>query len=459
MKKLIYILLAAAATFTACKKDESAKINDVTVQVLIGDEPVTDAVEVTVTDKSTSTAYKATTVGGTATFRLVAGIYEASATFYKESSIYNGTNSAVTVVDGGANSFTLNLTASTTSQIIIKELYVGGCMDNEGAKDYALDKYVILYNNSPLEADASKMAFGIGSPANSNSINYYLKDGNLTYSDYIPAWNAVWWFQKEVKIAPYSQIVISITGAINHTETYSKSVDLSKADYVFYDPEVFNNVSNYPAPSASIPSDNYLKTYCYGLGTAWAISKTSPAFFIFSPEGGMTAKAFVTNPDNIESPTGKQAFNCAKIPLGWIKDGVEVYDYANIQKSHKRLLDSVDAGYVTFTNKSGTPSTGMLTRRPPRLLPRTKASWSITMPVARMILRVARPILPESTPRHPSPREPTSSIRTPTTPGTTSTKGRSPQSRNKYGFKNPVVYRIVHPLRFSGLVPDRRVEG
>lgn len=353
MKRIIYIILAATAAFTACKKDESAKINDVTIQVVIGNEPVTDAIEVTVTDKSSSTAYKATTVNGTATFRLVAGIYEASATFYKESSIYNGTNSAVTVVDGGANSFTLNLTASTTSQIIIKELYVGGCMDNEGAKDYALDKYVILYNNSPLEADASKMAFGIGSPANSNSINFYLKDGNLTYSDYIPAWNAVWWFQKEVKIAPYSQIVISITGAINHTETYSKSVDLSKADYVFYDPEVFSLASNYPAPSASIPSDNYLKTYCYGLGTAWAISKTSPAFFIFSPEGGMTAKAFVTNPDNIESPTGKQAFNCAKIPLGWIKDGVEVYDYANIQKSHKRLLDSVDAGYVTFTNKSG----------------------------------------------------------------------------------------------------------
>ena len=459
MKKLIYILLAAAATFTACKKDESAKINDVTVQVLIGDEPVTDAVEVTVTDKSTSTSYKTTAINGTATFQLVAGIYEASATLYKESSIYNGTNSAVTVVDGGSNSFTLKLAESTTSQVIIKELYVGGCMDNEGAKDYALDKYVILYNNSPLEADASKMAFGIGSPANSNAINYYLKDGNLTYSDYIPAWNAVWWFQKEVKIAPYSQIVISITGAINHTETYSKSVDLSKADYVFYDPEVFSLASNYPAPSASIPSDNYLKTYCYGLGTAWAISKTSPAFFIFSPEGGMTAKAFVTNPDNIESPTGKPAFNCAKIPLGWIKDGVEVYDNANLQKSNKRLLDSVDAGYIGFTNKNGYTLYRNVDKEAPRLSPRTKASWFTTMPVALRQLRAALPILPESTPRHPSPREPTSSIRTPTTPGTTSTKGRSPQSRNKYGFKNPVVYRIVHPLRFSGLVPDRRVEG
>lgn len=352
MKKIIYIILAAAAAFTACKKDEGAKINDVTVQVLIDNEPVTDAVEVTVTDKSSSTAYKATTVGGTATFQLVAGIYEATATLYKESSIYNGTNSAVTVVDGGANSFTLNLTASTTSQVIIKELYFGGCMDNAGAKDYALDKYVILYNNSPVEADASKFAFAIANPANSNATNYYLKDGNLTYSDFIPAWNAVWWFQKDVKIAPYSQIVISITGAIDHTATYSNSVNLSGADYVFYDPEVFGNVSYYPAPSAYISADNYLKTYCYGLGSAWAISKTSPAFFIFSPEG-TTAKAFVTNPENVESPTGKPASNCAKIPVAWIKDGVEVFDNANIQKSNKRLLDSVDAGYIGFTNKNG----------------------------------------------------------------------------------------------------------
>ncbi len=352
MKKFIYIILAAAVALTACKKDEDAKINDVTVQVLIDNEPVADAVEVTVTDKSSSTAYTATTVGGTATFQLVAGIYEASATLYKESSIYNGTNSAVTVVDGGTNSFTLNLTASTTSQVIIKELYFGGCMDNEGAKGYFTDKYVILYNNSPVEADASKFAFAMGNPANSNATNYFIEDGKLNYSDFIPAWNAVWWFQKDVKIAPYSQIVISITGAIDHTATYSNSVNLSGADYVFYDPEVFSNTSYYPAPSASISADNYLKTYCYGLGTAWAISQTSPAFFIFSPEG-TTAKAFVTNPENVESPTGKPAFNCAKIPVAWIKDGVDVFDNANIQKSNKRLLDSVDAGYIGFTNKNG----------------------------------------------------------------------------------------------------------
>ena len=352
MKKFIYILLAAAAAFTACKKDESAKINDVTVQVMIDNEPVTDAVEVTVTDKSSSTAYKATTVNGTATFQLVAGIYEASATLYKESSVYNGTNSSVTVVDGGANAFTLNLVASTTSQVIIKELYTGGCMDNEGAKEYKYGKYVILYNNSPVEADASKYTLAMSNPGNAHATNNFLKDGILSYSDYIPAWNAVWWFQKDVKIAPYSQIVISITGAIDHTKTYTNSVDLSNADYVLYDPEVFNHSLMYPAPSSSINPANYLKTYCYGLGNGWGLSENSPAFFVFCPEG-TTAKDFVTNTDNIISPTGKPAFNCAKIPISWIKDGVEVFDNTQIQKSHKRLLDSVDAGYVGFTHYMG----------------------------------------------------------------------------------------------------------
>ena len=180
MKKFIYILLAAAATFTACNKDEKAKINDVTIKVLVNGEPVTETVEVTVTDKSTSTAYTASTVNGTASLQLVAGIYEASATLYKESSIFNGTNSAVTVVDGGANSFTLSLAESTTSQVIIKELYFGGCMDNEGAKHYQTDRYVILYNNSPVEADASKYAFAMGCPANAHANNAYLKDGKLS---------------------------------------------------------------------------------------------------------------------------------------------------------------------------------------------------------------------------------------------------------------------------------------
>ncbi len=338
MKKFFYFLMAAAAmTLYACNNDdEKSKINTVTINVLIDNEKVSDAVDVTLTSKSSSTSYVATTTGGVATFSVAAGVYEATATLYKESAIYNGANSSVTVTDGGANAFNLDMVKSTTSQVIIKELYFGGCMDNAGEKHFSNDAYVTLYNNSPVEADASNYAFGIVYPANSNTNSNYRKDGELTYTDYLPA---------------YSQIVIAIKGAIDNTATYSNSVDLSNADYAMYDPEVFTLAAAYPAPSSKIPSSHYLKTYLYGMGTAWPLSNISPAFVVFSPEG-MTAEAFVKTASNIET-TGTKAFSCAKVPVSWVMDGVEVYNATALDKSNKRLLGSVDAGYVKFTNKLG----------------------------------------------------------------------------------------------------------
>ena len=103
MKKFFYFLMAAAAmTLCACNNDdEKSKINTVTINVLIDNEKVPDAVDVTLTSKSSSTSYVATTTGGVATFSVAAGVYEATATLYKESAIYNGANSSVTVTDGG----------------------------------------------------------------------------------------------------------------------------------------------------------------------------------------------------------------------------------------------------------------------------------------------------------------------------------------------------------------------
>ena len=78
----------------------------------------------------------------------------------------------------------------------------------------------------------------------------WMKDGKLSYTDYMPMWAACWWFQTAVKIPAYSQIVVAINGAVNHSATVSNSVDLSHADYAMYDPEVFNNAKSYPAPDA-----------------------------------------------------------------------------------------------------------------------------------------------------------------------------------------------------------------
>ena len=301
MKKIVYFMMAAAIALVSCKKTED-KINDVQVSLTKGGEAfAVENVEVSLRSSANATVYTALTdANGVAVFQMKAGAYEASATLYQNSDIYNGTNSAVIVADGAENAFKLDMVASKTSQVIIKELYFGGCTDDAG-KHFQYDKYVILYNNSPVEADASKYAFGMLCPTNSNMASKWMKDGKLSYTDYMPMWAACWWFQTAVKIPAYSQIVVAINGAVNHSATVSNSVDLSHADYAMYDPEVFNNAKSYPAPDASIPTDHYLKTYLYGLGNAWPLSIMSPAFVVFAPEG-TTTEAFVTNPDNIETP-------------------------------------------------------------------------------------------------------------------------------------------------------------
>lgn len=351
MKKFIYVFLAVAALASAaCRKEEKIKINQVTVSTFIDEAPLTDVIDITLTDKSSATAYKAKTVNGVATFNVVAGIYEAATTFYKDGSVYNGVNPSVTVTDGAENSFKLNLVASTASQVIIKELYYGGCMSNDGTKHYHYDKYCILYNNSAVEADAGKfcVAYTQGNAHATNS--KFMTDGAPNYKDSIPATCAYWWFQTDVKIPPYSQIAIVLNGAIDHTATYSNSVDLSHADYVTYNPEQFELVNYHPAPSANIPASHYLDTYKYGMGKAWTPSVSSPGFFIFAPEG-VTGKDYATNPESIRYAGTAHA--AAMIPVRWIRDAVEVFEFANLAKSNKRFLDKVDAGYICGTNKSG----------------------------------------------------------------------------------------------------------
>jgi len=352
MKKLLLMAFAAVAvTLSSCEKED--KINEVKVSLTSGGQALAlEGVEVSLKSSANASVFSAVTdASGAAVFSLKAGAYEATtSTVYNEASIYNGASSTFSVVDGQENAFTLELVEVEYRQgIIIKELYFGGCTNDVTGKSYANDGYVILYNNSPVEADASNYSFGMLNPANSNGSNNYMKDGSLSYTDWMPLWAACWWFQTEVKIPAYSQIVISLFGAIDHTATVSASVDLSNADYAMYHPDVFAN-AKYQV-SDNIPTSHYLHTYLYAKGSAWALSITSPAFVVFSPEG-TTTEDFVKNPDNIDSSLGV-VFNSAMAPLSWMQDAVEVFNASTMDKNNKRILASADAGYVKFTNKLG----------------------------------------------------------------------------------------------------------
>ena len=247
-------------------------------------------------------------------------------------------------------------------QIIIKEIYNGGCPMDEGTDMFHMDKCIILYNNCPQQAVVNNLCFGMATlyNAESPSINtIYGEDGRLVYESegFTPAQNAIWYYPHSLVIEPYSQVVINVHGAIDNTQTYSQSVNYANKDYYcMYDPESgYNNTKYYPTPADVIPTSHYLKTVKYGQGNAWPLSTTAPALFIFQPQN-MDPVTFANNADNLWYAPGvaqTPVYACVKVPNEWIIDAVEVFNAAKKEDSKKRLTADLDVSYVYLTNKLG----------------------------------------------------------------------------------------------------------
>lgn len=371
MKKYAFMLIAALLFFCACSDNnedgQSYKTFPVTVQLAYpsaSEWSVVEGIQVKLTDTNGSTYSAMTNADGKTHFTVPVGIYEASATDKRAVDGYafllNGIESNIVVTDAWTNEQTvvLNLKESKAGQVIIKELYVGGCQKNDGSGAFYNDKYVILYNNSDQVANLENLCFGMALPLNAHGTNNnYGSDGKLSYEaeGFIPASYAIWRFQSILTLQPNEQIVVAISGAINHTQTYTNSVNLANSsNYCMYDIEDFNNTSTYPAPSELISSTHYLLAEKYGIGNAWPISQISPAFFLFSVEG-TTPADFASNVGNYWYNGGQStdANRCVKVPGDWILDGIEVYSQPNQAKSKKRLTSNIDAGYTTLTNSYG----------------------------------------------------------------------------------------------------------
>ena len=246
-------------------------------------------------------------------------------------------------------------------QLIIKELYCGGCPKDEGTEVFHMDKCIILYNNCPQRIVANNLCIGFATPYNAEAPNNQNVDANgeLVYENdgFIPARNGFWYYPHSLVLEPFTQAVINVHGAIDNTQTYSQSVNYANADYYcMYDPESgYFNTMYYPTPSDVIPTNHYLRAVKYGMANSWPLSTTSPALFIFQPQG-VTPVELGTNPDNLWYSPGDahdDIHACVKVPTDWIIDGVDVFNSAKKEDCHKRLTAIVDAGYVYLTNKLG----------------------------------------------------------------------------------------------------------
>ncbi len=354
--------------FAACGPDGSAITDMVSmsqVDITLSGDGDLSGFSVTLRNVQTGSVFESTTnADASVSFAVTPGIYEATATGKRASDgiaySYNGTSGQLTVLKGSITTATIAMRCARQSQVVIKEVYNGGCLKDDGVTKFQYDKCIILYNNSSQTASLSNLCIGEASPANAQQQNKNIDaSGRLTYESegFIPVWNGIWYFPSVLEIEPYSQIVINVHGAIDNTLTVSQSVNYANADYYcMYDPESgYNNTNYYPTPSAVIPTSHYLRAIEIGQGNGWALSVTSPALIVFQTHD-ITPTAYAANADNIwydGGQTGNKVWACFKVPTQWIVDGIEVFSSGYKDSSTKRLTADVDAGYVWLTNYQG----------------------------------------------------------------------------------------------------------
>lgn len=357
------ILLALGLLALGCeKKTPDPEPINVVITVSYDNAPLAiRGIKVSVSDASSTYVLEEETDGsGLVSFNLLPGSYTVSSTYVtSENGIrlsYTGTTGITVSLENKNKPVALPMQKVESRQIIIKELYFGGCNNPETNKGYIQDSYVILYNNSDVEADASEVVFGFLGPYNSFGNNKYRTDDNLVYEkeNWVPAYGAIWWFTADVKIPAWSQIVVAIFGAIDHTATVSTSVNLADASYYWMSNSGIAQFTNSKyAASDAIPTSHYLSCSPFTQGNAWALSNSSPAFFI-----GQMPKAEVealsTDTENYDHTMGASAaFNVVKFPKDKVIGAIEVYSQANLAKSAPRFPADLNSGYVAITNNQG----------------------------------------------------------------------------------------------------------
>ena len=363
MKKVYYLFLSLLLLTYACSDDEKVgyKTATVAVQLVYPSESgyeTREGVAVKAVSQSGIAYESETNTSGIAVFEVPVGLYEVSSTDKRKetgkSIVFTGVLTNMTVAEQNETPFSLNLTESIVSQIIIKEIYNGGCQKDDGSGTYHYDKYFVIYNNSDEATDLENLCVGMVLPYNSTVNNSDVQNGSLFYEaeGWIPAGLGYFYFSNSTILNPGEQIVVVLNNANDNTITYSNSIDLSKSEYyVTYAPEVYDNANYHPAPSANIPTSQYLPGFKYGTGNAWAFSNTSPALFLFAPQG-TTPEAFNENADNLDYYGGSATQVRKKVPVSWIIDGVEVFRYG-ATNNVKRFTSAVDAGYVNLTAGQG----------------------------------------------------------------------------------------------------------
>lgn len=363
MKQLAYILLLmtffTTGSCTDIDKDNpyDNQLHTLQVNAVYPDEYsdyLREGVTVKIEDIDRGNSYTSKTdKNGTVRFSLTKGIYRIQISDKAEQDIFNGLADKVKLVNGDL-ALNLPLVHSRSGDIVIKEIYCGGCTKLPFEGNYQSDKYMILHNNTSETQYLDGLCFGSLDPYNSQATNVWVTQDESTgatiFPDFLPVAQCVWQFGgtgQTFPLAPGEDAVVVICGAIDHAAQYPQSVNLNKPGYfVCYNPVYFWNTLYHPAPGDQITPDHYLNVVIKtGQANAYTFSVFSPATVLFKAKD-TTIQDFVSQADNVIQKPGSTVDRIAKVPVDWVLDAVEIY-YGGSSNNMKRMPPSVDAGYVT----------------------------------------------------------------------------------------------------------------
>jgi hypothetical protein len=243
-----------------------------------------------------------------------------------------------------STSHDLKMTISTfTAQggFVISEIFFTGTSTAEG-KSYSGDQYIIITNNSDVTLYADSIAVLESAFLTTDKQDYEPDIMSTHFS--VQACYMIPGNGKSVPVEPGKSLKLAVN-AINHTTEQPNSIDLSDADFEFYD-ETSN--PNFTDPDGNAP--NLDKWYCY---TATIYQFHSRGFNSMA-----IAKMQTSKEDWLENYVYDATYmfvfgdfskemtksGLYKVPNGWILDGVNL----SVESVREwNVLDaSIDAGWT-----------------------------------------------------------------------------------------------------------------
>ncbi len=230
-------------------------------------------------------------------------------------------SSNVAIAEQTATS-TISLTTYNAQQgFVISEIFFTGSLTPEG-KQYSGDQYFKITNNSSETLYADGIALLESSFLTVSKYDY--TPDLMSQAMTVDAIYCIPGTGKEHPVLLGKSLIIALN-AINHKEANSKSIDLSKADFEFYDES--SNSRFLDTDNTNVP--NLDKWYCYTATYFGLHNRGFKAYAIAKPEvdkATFLANYLYTYSYTMSLPSGNYSMEGKgyKMPNAWILDAVNL---------------------------------------------------------------------------------------------------------------------------------------